>query len=103
VFNQNINTGNATGRLIFIMLGAIAQFETEIRARRQNDGGQKAKERGVKLGGRKKLSPKRTVELRSRRKQGAFTKTLMKDYDLPRASFYHYLSETDPTPSTTDS
>jgi hypothetical protein len=37
-----------SGRLLFNMLGAIAQFETEIRAERQADGIQKAKERGVR-------------------------------------------------------
>ena len=47
VIDQNINTGDATGRLLFNMLGAIAQFETEIRAERQMDGILKAKERGV--------------------------------------------------------
>lgn len=36
------------------MLGAIAQFETEIRAERQMDGIKKAKERGVSFG-RKKI------------------------------------------------
>lgn len=44
--DQNINTNDATGRLLFNILGAIAQFETEIRAERQMDGIQKAKERG---------------------------------------------------------
>ena len=34
VLDQNIDTGDATGRLLFNMLGAIAQFETEIRAER---------------------------------------------------------------------
>jgi DNA invertase Pin-like site-specific DNA recombinase len=42
--------------LLFNMLGAIAQFETEIRAERQMDGIQKAKERGVQFGRRKKLT-----------------------------------------------
>ena len=46
VIDQNINTSDATGRLLFNMLGAIAQFETELRAERQMDGIQKAKERG---------------------------------------------------------
>ena len=50
VLDQNINTGDATGRLLFNMLGTIAQFETEIRAERQMDGIQKAKEKGVKFG-----------------------------------------------------
>ena len=35
VLDQNIDTNSATGRLLFNMLGAIAQFETEIRAERQ--------------------------------------------------------------------
>ncbi len=50
VLDQNINTSDATGRLLFNMLGAIAQFETEIRAERQLDGIKKAKEKGVKFG-----------------------------------------------------
>jgi DNA invertase Pin-like site-specific DNA recombinase len=43
VLDQNINTNDATGRLLFNMLGAVAQLETEIRAERQMDGIQKAK------------------------------------------------------------
>lgn len=42
VLDQSINTADATGRLLFNMLGAIAQFETELRAERQKDGIQKA-------------------------------------------------------------
>jgi len=30
VLDQHIDTGDATGRLLFNMLGAIAQFETEL-------------------------------------------------------------------------
>ena len=47
VLDQNIDTSDATGRLLFNMLGAIGQFETEIRAERQMDGIKKAKDRGV--------------------------------------------------------
>ncbi len=35
VLDQQIDTGDATGRLLFHMFGAIAQFETELRAERQ--------------------------------------------------------------------
>jgi DNA invertase Pin-like site-specific DNA recombinase len=35
VVGQSIDTSDATGRLLFNMLGAIGQFETEIRAERQ--------------------------------------------------------------------
>jgi DNA invertase Pin-like site-specific DNA recombinase len=57
VLDQNIDTSDATGRLLFNMLGAIGQFETEIRAERQMDGIQKAKEKGVKFGRKKSLNP----------------------------------------------
>jgi DNA invertase Pin-like site-specific DNA recombinase len=103
VLDQNIDTSDATGRLLFNMLGAIAQFETEIRAERQMDGIRKAKERGVQFGKKKKLSPQQIAELQSRRQQGDLIKTLMKDYDLSKASIYRYLSEPVPVQSTTDS
>jgi DNA invertase Pin-like site-specific DNA recombinase len=69
VLDQNINTGDATGRLLFNMLGAIAQFETEIRAERQLDGIQKAKERGVHFGRKRRLTKAQIVELQQRRRE----------------------------------
>lgn len=93
VLDQNIDTSDATGRLLFNMLGVIAQFETEIRAERQADGIQKAKERGVKFGPEKKLDPQQIIELQSRREEGVLIKTLMKDYGLSKASVYRYLGE----------
>src|SRR4030095_9354256 len=47
VLDQHIDTSDATGRLLFNMLGAIAQFETELRAERQMDGIQKDQKRGI--------------------------------------------------------
>ena len=77
------------------MLGAIAQFETEIRAERQMDGIQKAKERGVKFGRKKTLTAEQIATLRQRRQQGVLIKTLMKDYGLSKASVYRYLGQID--------
>lgn len=96
VLDQNINTGDATGRLLFNMLGAIAQFETEIRAERQAEGIRKAKERGVKLGKKKKLTNEQIAELQTKRSEGILIKTLMKDYDISKASVYRYLAEKQP-------
>lgn len=93
VLDQNINTNDATGRLLFNMLAAIAQFETEIRAERQMDGIQKAKERGVKVGQRKKLNQQQIAELKGRRKEGVLIKTLMKDYGISKASVYRFLNQ----------
>jgi len=79
--------------LLFNMLGAIAQFETEIRAERQMDGIQKAKARGVHFGPKKRLTRAQIVELQRRRAQGVLIKTLMHDYGLSKVSVYRYLSE----------
>ena len=91
VLDQNIDTNSATGRLLFNMLGAIAQFETEIRAERQREGIQKAQERGVQFGQQKKLNRKQIAELQERRRQGVLIKTLMQDYGLSKTSVYRYL------------
>lgn len=91
VIDQNINTGDATGRLLFNMLGAIAQFETEIRAERQIDGINKAKKKGVRFGAQRKLTIEQIKELRQKRKNGVLIKDLMEDYRLSKASIYRYL------------
>jgi len=73
------------------MLGAIAQFETEIRAERQMDGIRKARERGVAFGRKKRLTPQQQDGLRRQRQQGTLIKTLMAEYRLSKASVYRYL------------
>jgi DNA invertase Pin-like site-specific DNA recombinase len=91
VIDQNIDTSSATGRLLFNMLAAIAEFETELRSERQLDGINKAKELGVKFGRSKLLSPPQVIELQLQRQQGVLIKTLMKDFSLSKASVYRYL------------
>ena len=91
VLDQHLDTSDATGRLLFHMLGAIAQFETELRAERQMDGIQKARARGVHLGRKKRLTPQLCTVLRQRRLDGALITTLMHEYHLSKASIYRYL------------
>jgi DNA invertase Pin-like site-specific DNA recombinase len=55
------------------------------------DGIQKAKEKGVKFGRKKKLTKLQRDELRKRRQKGDLIKNLMKDYGLSKASVYRYL------------
>ena len=76
------------------MLGAIGQFETEIRSERQMEGIQKAKQRGVHFGRRKQLSDQDIQQLKEKRGQGVLIKDLMKEYDLSKASIYRYLGNT---------
>lgn len=91
VLDQNIDTSDATGRLLFNMLGAIGQFETEIRAERQMDGIKKAKDRGVQFGKRPALTAEQIAELRDKRASGTLIKDLMAHYGLSKATIYRYL------------
>ena len=95
VLDQNIDTSDATGRLLFNMLGAIGQFETEIRAERQMDGIKKAKDRGVQFGKRPALTDDQILELRQKRKHGTLIKDLMAQYGLSKATIYRYLGAKD--------
>jgi len=58
------------------------------------DGIQKAKERGVSFGRKKKLTRKERDQLRQWREQGELIKTLMKDYNLSKANVYRYFGKT---------
>jgi DNA invertase Pin-like site-specific DNA recombinase len=91
VLDQQIHTNDATGRLLFHVLGAIAQFETELRAERQMDGIQNAKACGVMFGRGKHLTPSQITELQERRQQGVLIRTLMHDYRISKATVYRYL------------
>jgi len=42
-----------------------------------------------------KLTTQQIAEMRQRRKQGVLIKTLMKDYDMSKATVYRYLSKND--------
>lgn len=92
VIDQNINTSDATGRLLFNMLGAIAQFETEIRAERQREGIVKAQQRGVQFGAKPKLTQAQVEEMRAKRADGILIRELMAEYGLSKSSVYRYLS-----------
>lgn len=72
-------------------LGAIGQFETEIRAERQMDGIKKAKDRGVQFGKRPALTAEQIAELREKRAAGTLIKDLMAHYSLSKATIYRYL------------
>jgi DNA invertase Pin-like site-specific DNA recombinase len=95
VLDQSINTGDSTGRLLFNMLAAIAQFENEIRAERQADGIAKAKEQGVRFGRQASLTSAEIDELRQRRSNGETVPALMRSYGLSKSTVYRYLSSSE--------
>ncbi|MFV0322347.1 MAG: recombinase family protein [Alphaproteobacteria bacterium] len=93
VVDQNIDTTDATGRLLFNMLASIAQFENEIRAERQMEGIFKAKQKGVAFGRKKLLNKADVASLKNDRNNGLLITDIMRKYRLSKATVYRYLTE----------
>jgi DNA invertase Pin-like site-specific DNA recombinase len=91
VLDQNIDTGTAAGKLMFTMLGAIAEFENDLRRERQADGIAFAKSKGVQLGRKKKTTDLQVDEIRSLRVDGVLIKDLMSQFGISKATVYRIL------------
>lgn len=93
VIDQSIDTGTSEGRLMFNMLGAFAEFERDIRAERQADGIEKAKEKGVKFGRNSKLTDQQIAELKQKALIDEVSRAkLAKEYGISRATLYRIIS-----------
>lgn len=87
---QNIDTTTPTGRLMFNMLGAIAEFETDLRKERQLEGIAKAK-----LEGRYKGRPV-TVDgaaIRAALTAGDKPASVAKRFNVARSTVYRMMTE----------
>lgn len=93
VLDQAIDTGTPSGRLLFAMLAAIAQFENELRAERQADGIAAARARGQELGRPAALTAEDVAELRQRHGGGESVATLTRRFRCGRSTVYRYLKE----------
>ena len=93
VLDQPIDTTSKEGRLMFSIIASIAQFETELRAERQTEGIEKAKQNGVKFGRQPSLSPEQITELKTKRESGLMIKDLMAEYGLSKATIYRLLNQ----------
>src|SRR5262245_22302095 len=88
---QAIDTSNCTGRLMFNMLGAIAQFERELMLERQREGIAKAKAEG-KYKGRAPTARTKSPEIRRLRSEGVGPTEIAKRLRISRASVYRALN-----------
>jgi len=92
VLDQKIDTSTPTGKLLFNMLGSIAEFENAIRKERQVDGIARAKSLGVKFGAKAKLDPEQLEGMKQKRLAGVKVKDLMVEFSLSKASVYRLLT-----------
>ena len=91
VLEQAIDTSTCTGRLMFNMLGAIAQFERELMLERQREGIAKAKAEG-KYRGRAPTARAKASEIRRLHGEGIGPTEIAKRLGIGRASVYRVLN-----------
>ena len=93
VLDQQIDTSTATGRLMLSLLGAIAEFENDLRKDRQMQGIAVAKRNGIKFGRKAALTASQIAEMRSLRAEGQKIVDLMARFKISKASVYRALAE----------
>jgi DNA invertase Pin-like site-specific DNA recombinase len=95
VLEQALDTSTPTGRLMFNMLGAIAQFERELMLERQREGVAKAKLEG-KYKGRKPTARAQAAEVRRLHSESIGATEIAKRLRISRASVYRMLDASNP-------
>jgi len=93
VLTPQLDTSTPIGRLVFNMVGAIAQFEREIMLERQREGIAKAKAEG-KYKGRAPTAMAKADEVLTLLKNGLGATEVARQLKIGRASVYRILEAT---------
>jgi DNA invertase Pin-like site-specific DNA recombinase len=86
--SDKIDTSSAMGRLVFHMMGALAQFERDLTVERTRDGMAAARRRGVRLGATPKLSPEQEREAEQMLRDGQTVTDVAKHFKVTRPTLY---------------
>jgi DNA invertase Pin-like site-specific DNA recombinase len=92
--DPSIDTTSRTGKLVMGILALIAEFENDIRRERQQDGINKALERGVRFGPKPILTEKVVSAIRDLRAQGTTVPEIIRRMKVSKASVYRALGGT---------
>jgi DNA invertase Pin-like site-specific DNA recombinase len=85
-----VDTTTSMGKLILGILGAVAEFETDIRKERQREGIERAKAAGVYQGRRSTIDP---AQVRALRDEGLGATRIAQKLGIARASVYRALKD----------
>jgi DNA invertase Pin-like site-specific DNA recombinase len=95
---EGMDTSSATGKLLFNILGSIAEFERDLINARTAEGRIAAKERGVKFGRKAKLTDEQVGEIKADVKAGQLSMQAIADkYGIARNSVYRLAGAKDAT------
>ncbi|MEM6960158.1 MAG: recombinase family protein, partial [Myxococcota bacterium] len=92
VLEQAIDTSTAEGRLFFNMLGAISQFETELRKARQREGIDAALSKGRDSPFKGRPATIDGERISALRAEGKSPTAISKELGIARSSVYRYLA-----------
>ncbi|MDC1022973.1 recombinase family protein [Alphaproteobacteria bacterium] len=85
---QSINTKTPEGKCFLDMLGVFAEFETNLRKERQNEGILRAKQKGVYKGRKSSIDADKIKELKE---SGLGASAIAKEMNIHRDSVYRVL------------
>ena len=85
-----VNTAGPMGKLLLGVLGAVAEFETELRRERQMEGVAKAKAAG-KYKGRKPLQAEKVEKLKALVEAGSSISAAAREVGVSRVTAHKYL------------
>lgn len=82
---QSIDTSTSTGKLTLAILGAVAEFENDLRRERQREGIARAKERGIYRGRKRTVD---TAEVLRLYREGVKATNIARALGISRTSVY---------------
>jgi DNA invertase Pin-like site-specific DNA recombinase len=88
--HDKIDTTNATGKLVFHILAALAEFERALTIERIEAGLTSAKARGTKLGRKAAITEERATAIRSLIASGMSVSQVARSVGVSRATLYRY-------------
>lgn len=88
---EGFNTNTPSGKMIFHVIGALAEFERDLIRERVTAGVRAAQARGIHCGQHKKLSAEEIALLRTLRDNGAKPEELAETYHISVPTVYRYL------------
>ena len=93
VIQQNIDTTTPAGRLLFTVLGAIAEFERDLINERVREGIEAAKRKGIQFGRKAILNSKEKNIIYKEHEKGKSVAWLSKFFHVARNTIYRAIKD----------
>lgn len=91
--DYNFDTRTPTGKMLFQIIGAVAEWERAMLLEKQRDGIDQAMKSGKRWGREKKWEKKNFEKAVKDYLDGETVSEICKSYNLPRSTFYKFLKD----------